>query len=83
MRKLGRFKLFAVIALLAFALGSLVANETGTRAERPFLRFLSTAARWGLRAMVFLEPAPPEIETQYQTCVGDDGFQVLDHSRSL
>jgi hypothetical protein len=83
MRKLARFKLFGVVALLAFALGSLVANETGTRSERPFLRFLSTAARWGLRAMVFLEPAPPEIEQRYQTSVGTDGFEVVDHSRSL
>jgi hypothetical protein len=33
--------------------------------------------------MVFLEPAPPEIEPQYQTCVGQDGFEMLDHSRSL
>jgi len=83
MRKLERLKVFGVVALLAFALGSLVANETGTRAERPFLRFLSTAARWGLRAMVFLEPSPPEIEPQYQTCVGQDGYEMLDHSRSL
>jgi hypothetical protein len=83
MRRLGKLKLYAVIGLLAFALGSLVANETGTRAERPFLRFFSTAARWGLRALVFLEPAPPEIEQRYQTSVGSDGFEVLDHSRSL
>lgn len=83
MRKLERLKVFGVVALLAFALGSLVANETGTRSERPFLRFLSTAARWGLRGLVFLEPAPPEIEQRYQTSVGEDGFEVVDHFRSL
>ena len=83
MRRIGKLKLYAVIGLLAFALGSLVANETGTRAERPFLRFLSSAARWGLRAMVFLEPAPPELEPTYQTCIGADGFHQINHQRSL
>ena len=82
MRALERYKVFAVIALLAFALGSYVANETGRRSERPLLRLISTAAKWGLRAMVFLEPPPPA-EPQYQTRIGDDGYQVLDHSRSL
>ena len=83
MRALERYKVFAVIALLAFALGSYVANETGRRSERPMLRWISTAAKWGLRAMVFLEPAPPELEPSYQTRIGDDGYQTLDHSRSL
>ena len=82
MRALERYKVFAVIALLAFALGSYVANETGRRSERPMLRWISTAAKWGLRAMVFLEPPPP-FEPQYQTRIGDDGYQTLDHSRSL
>ena len=82
MRHLQRYKVFAVVALLAFALGSYVANETGRRSERPLLRWISTAAKWGLRAMVFLEPPPP-VEPQYQTRIGDDGYQVIDHSRSL
>lgn len=83
MRKLERLKLFGVVALLAFALGSLVANETGTRSERPFLRFLSTAARWGLRGLVFLEPAPPELDQKYQSHIGADGFETINHSQSL
>lgn len=82
MRILERYKVFVVVALLAFALGSYVANETGRRSERPFLRFISTAAKWGLRAMVFLEPPPP-VEQQYQTCIGADGYRQLDHQRSL
>jgi hypothetical protein len=79
---LERYKVFLVVALLAFALGSYVANETGRRSERPMLRFISTAARWGLRALVFLDPPPP-VEQQYQTCIGSDGYRQLDHQRSL
>ena len=62
MKLLERYKVLVVVSLLAFALGSYVANETGRRSERPLLRWISTAAKWGLRAMVFLEPAPPELE---------------------
>ena len=82
MKILERYKVFVVVALLAFALGSYVANETGRRSERPMLRWISTAARWGLRALVFLDPPPP-VEQQYQTCIGSDGYRQLDHQRSL
>ena len=82
MKYLQRYKVFIVVALLAFALGSYVANETGRRSERPVLRWISNAARLGLRLMVFMDPPPP-VEPQYQTRIGTDGFQTLDHQRSL
>ena len=82
MKYLQRYKVFVVVALLAFALGSYVANETGRRSERPLLTWISRAARLGLRFLVFMDPPPP-VEPQYQTRIGDDGYQVLDHSRSL
>ena len=75
------FKAALVGALLCFALGSYVANETNTRPERPVLRAISWAARWGLRAMVFMEPAPPELK--HQTFIGADGYETVDHGRSL
>lgn len=77
------YKVLAVVALLSFALGSYVANETNTRAERPVLRAISWAARWGLRGLVFLEPAPPELETKYQTHVGSDGYQTISHGQTF
>lgn len=82
MKYIQRYKVMAVIALLAFALGSYVANETGRRSERPLLTWISRAARLGLRLLVFMDPPPP-VEPQYQTRIGDDGYQVLDHARSL
>ena len=82
MRLLQKYKVFIVVALLAFALGSYVANETGRRSERPVLRWISNAARLGLRLIVFMDPPPP-VEPQYQTSIGDDGYRQLDHQRSL
>lgn len=82
MKYIQRYKVFIVVALLAFALGSYVANETGRRSERPVLRWISNAARLGLRMMVFMSPPPP-VEPQYQSRLGDDGYQLLDHYRSL
>jgi len=75
-------KALIVLALLSFALGSYVANETGRRSERPVLRWISNAARLGLRLLVFMDPPPP-VEPQYQTSIGDDGYRQLDHKRSL
>ena len=82
MRLLQKYKVFVVVALLAFALGSYVANETGRRSDRPVLRWISNAARLGLRLLVFMDPPPP-VEPQYQTSIGDDGYRQLDHQRSL
>ena len=82
MKYFQRYKVFVVVALLAFALGSYVANKTGRRSERPVLRWISNAARLGLRLMVFMDPPPP-VEPQYQTRIGGDGYQTLDHQRSL
>ena len=82
MRLLQKYKVFVVVALLAFALGSYVANETGRRSERPVLRWISSAARLGLRLLVFMDP-PPEVERQYQTLIGDDGYRQLNHGQSL
>ena len=76
-------KTLTVTALLSFAAGSYVANETNARSERPLLRVISWAARWGLRGLVFLEPAPPELEQQYQNHIGADGFETINHRQSL
>jgi len=81
-RLLQRYKVFVVVALLAFALGSYVANETGRRSERPVLRWISNAARLGLWLLVFMDPPQP-VETQYQTCIGEDGYRQLNHGQSL
>jgi len=83
MKKTLLMKVLTVTALLSFAFGSYVANETGTRAERPMLRAISWAARWGLRGLVFLEPAPPELEQKYQSHIGADGFETINHRQSL
>ena len=83
MKKTLMMKVLTVTALLSFAFGSYVANETNTRAERPVLRVISWAARWGLRGLVFLEPAPPELDQKYQSHIGADGFETINHRHSL
>lgn len=57
------------------------------RPNRPVLRFLGkvaqVAARFGLGALVFLEPAPAdadELQLVHAT-IGVDGYQTLDNSR--
>lgn len=82
MKVLERYKVMIVVSLLAFALGSYVANETRMRSERPVLTWIGRAARLGLRLMVFMSPPPP-LEQTYQTQMGEDGFATLDHARSL
>lgn len=83
MKKQIIIKVLTVTALLSFAAGSYVANETNTTAERPLLRAISWAARWGLRGLVFLEPAPPELDQKYQSHIGADGFETINHRQSL
>ena len=83
MKKQMLIKVLTMTALLSFAFGSYVANETNTRPERPLLRAISWAARWGLRGLVFLEPAPPELDQKYQSHMGADGFETINHRQSL
>jgi hypothetical protein len=65
-----------VVVLLAFSIGSLLGTGGADKpVERPFLKILATAARIGLRLMVF-EPPPPE---ECRRLPGDE----LDHCRSL
>ena len=57
-----------------------------TRPERPVLRFLakvaSVAARFGLTALLFAEPAPDADEVQLaHAVVGTDGHLVLSNAR--
>lgn len=57
-----------------------------TRPERPVLRFLakvaSVAARFGLTALLFAEPAPDADEVQLaHAVVGTDGHLVLSNGR--
>jgi hypothetical protein len=57
-----------------------------TRPERPVLRFLakvaSVAARFGLTALLFVEPAPDADEVQLaHAVVGTDGHLVLSNGR--
>lgn len=53
------------------------------RPDRPVLRFLArvaaVAAKWGLTALVFMEPAPPDAdEVQIShAALGLDGHQML------
>jgi hypothetical protein len=56
------------------------------RPERPVLRFLarvaSVAARFGLTALLFAEPAPDADEVQLaHAVVGTDGHLVLSNAR--
>lgn len=53
------------------------------RPDRPVLRFLGrlavVAAKWGLTALVFMEPTPPdadEIQLSH-AAIGNDGHQLL------
>lgn len=75
-------KTIIVVALLAFALGSYCAGSSIIKPERPVLRAISTAARLGLKLLVFMEPPPPQ-EPTYEHRIGDDGFEVINHARSL
>lgn len=83
MKKTLMMKVLTVTALLSFAFGSYVAHETNSAPERPLLRAISWAARWGLRGLVFLEPAPPELDQKYQSHIGADGFETINHRQSL
>lgn len=55
--------------------------------ERPVLKFLAkvakVAARWGLTALVFMEPSPPDVdETQIKhAAAGEDGYAILRNER--
>ena len=71
-------KIAIVVALLFFALGSYVANETWLRPERPMMRWISRAARLGLRLLIFADP-PAEEARSYKRVDADS----LDHHRSL
>lgn len=68
-----------VLALiLAFALGGWIGDEAKPKPDRPVLKFLSQAARWGLWLLVVGEPAP---EPQYSRAAPTDDH--IDHQRSL
>lgn len=82
MELINKHRTFLVIALLGFALGSYCTGSTLIKPERPVLRAISTAARLGLKLLVFMEP-PPQEEPTYQHCVGDDGYDQISHARSL
>lgn len=87
-------KQLAVVALVLVAVTWWAATAPDSpirpeppRPERPVLRFLgrvaAVAAKLGLTAMVFMEPAPPDAdEVQIVSAsVGPDGYQLLDNSR--
>jgi len=77
-----KHKTLLIALLVAFALGSYCANSTFIKPERPMLRAISTAARLGLKLLVFMDP-PPAVEQSIQHQVGDDGFEVLNHAQAL
>jgi len=61
-------------------------RPTPPRPERPVLRFLAkvagVAARFGLTALLFAEPAPDADEVQLaHAVVGTDGHLVLSNAR--
>lgn len=69
-----------VLALiLAFALGGWIGDESRQKPDRPVLKFLAKAARWGLWLMVVAEKAPAS-EPQYTRSLSPDH---IDHQRSL
>jgi hypothetical protein len=73
-------RLAIVLALiLAFALGGWIGDESRQQPDRPVLKFLAKAARWGLWLMVVGEPAPPQ-EPKYTRSLSPDH---IDHQRSL
>lgn len=63
--------------ILAFALGGWIGDEAKPKPDRPVLKFLAKAARWGLWLMVVGEPAPEP--PQYTKASPDN----IDHKRSL
>jgi len=65
--------------LVAFAIGSVVGEETRRQAQRPLLRWLGGAARLGLKLMVLGEQ-PAEEPTYMHMNVPEDR---IDHRRSL
>ena len=86
-------KKLAVSAVIVVALTWWLATATDSpirpeppRPERPVLRFLarvaSVAARFGLTALLFAEPAPDADEVQLaHAVVGTDGHLVLSNAR--
>jgi hypothetical protein len=70
-----------VLALIiAFALGGWSGDgvKPTPKPDRPVLKFISQAARWGLWLLVVGEPAP---EPQYTRAAPTDDH--IDHQRSL
>jgi hypothetical protein len=53
--------------------------------DRPVLRWVAAAAKNALWLFLLAEDNPtPDDETRYaQHAIGDDGFPVIDHGRSL
>lgn len=68
---------FAAV-VLSFVLGGCIGDEFRQKPDRPVLRVLARAARWGLWIMVAGE-AEPKAEPQYTRSSPDR----IDHARSL
>lgn len=71
------YKSLAIVLLLTFAIGSLAGGVR--RQDRPFLRAISSAAKIGLKLLVFMEPPPPPVNYERHTAADN----YIDHHRSL
>jgi hypothetical protein len=77
--KRNRIMALAVVACSAFYAGR---GSVPAQPSRPVLSFLAKAARAGLW-LLFLGDQQEQQPTVVQHRIGDDGYEVLDHSRSL
>lgn len=57
-------------------------NPTPTQ-DRPVLRWIAKAAKNFLWIALLAEPAPKPEQQMVQTQIGDDGYPIIDHGRSL
>lgn len=57
-------------------------DDTPAPTDRPVLRAIARAARWGLWMLLAAEPAPATRQPAHlaHSNVGADGYQVLDHA---
>lgn len=77
------WRIVIAAVLLTLGLSNLVSTESEPpRPNRPVLNLLGRLAKLGLWIMLAGEEQPRETRMAQQT-VGEDGYVVLDHGRSL
>jgi len=76
-------RILVLAGVVGLALGWWAATSPSSpikpKPERPVLKFLIRVAKFGLWAMMFVEPPPPESQQFVHARVDEDGNKVLHH----